>query len=83
MTKTKPPQKPKPKFITVGEAAQEANKSVAMIRRYCQTGRIQGALKFGSTWVIPAAEWLQFRTKLAKFKPGRPGKSAKLKVRLR
>jgi excisionase family DNA binding protein len=39
-------------FLTVPEAAQRLNRSVAWVRRLCQQGRIR-AIKAGRDWLIP------------------------------
>ncbi len=41
-------------YITVREAAQRWKISVRLTQQYCIDGRIQGAVKFGGAWAIPA-----------------------------
>ena len=41
------------KYITVREAAQKWNISQRLVQQYCVDGRIEGAVKFGSSWAIP------------------------------
>ncbi len=41
-------------YITVRDAAQKWNISERLVQKYCATGRIAGAKKFGTSWVIPA-----------------------------
>ena len=41
-------------YITVRDAAQKWNISERLVQKYCAMGRIEGAKKFGASWVIPA-----------------------------
>lgn len=41
-------------YITVKEAAEKWNLKVRTIQEMCVSGRIQGAVKFGKNWAIPA-----------------------------
>ena len=41
-------------YITVRDAAQNWNISERLVQKYCAMGRIEGAKKFGTSWVIPA-----------------------------
>ena len=41
-------------YITVPEYATLHNKKPAIVRRFCQNGRIIGAIQKGNTWLIPA-----------------------------
>lgn len=41
-------------FMTVPEFAELHGKQVAIVRRMCQNGRIDGAVQKGKTWLIPA-----------------------------
>ena len=41
-------------YITVKEAAEKWNLKVRTIQEMCVSGRIQGAVKFGKSWAIPA-----------------------------
>ena len=41
-------------FITVQEYATMHGKKPAIVRRFCQNGRIYGAVQKGKTWLIPA-----------------------------
>ena len=41
-------------YITVRDAAQKWNISERLVQKYCAMGRIEGAKKFGTSWVIPA-----------------------------
>ncbi len=40
-------------YITVREAAQKWNISERLVQKYCVTGRVAGAKKFGNAWGIP------------------------------
>ena len=42
------------KYITVKEAGEKWNLKVRTIQEMCVSGRIQGAVKFGKSWAIPA-----------------------------
>ena len=41
-------------YITVKEAAEKWNLKARTIQEMCVSGRIQGAVKFGKSWAIPA-----------------------------
>ena len=41
-------------YITVKEAGEKWNLKVRTIQEMCVSGRIQGAVKFGKSWAIPA-----------------------------
>lgn len=41
------------KLVTAAEYAKLHDKQSAIIRRFCQAGRIDGAIKKGKTWLIP------------------------------
>ncbi len=40
-------------FVTVKEYANIHGKQPAIVRRFCQAGRIVGAIQKGKTWLIP------------------------------
>ena len=40
-------------YMTVYDAAQKWNTSERLVQKYCASGRIAGAEKFGSSWRIP------------------------------
>ena len=40
-------------FITAKEAAMILNRTSDYIRKLCASGQLQGAYKFGATWIIP------------------------------
>jgi excisionase family DNA binding protein len=41
-------------YITVKEAGEKWNLKERTIQEMCVSGRIQGAVKFGKSWAIPA-----------------------------
>ena len=41
-------------YITVRNAAKKWNISDRLVQKYCSSGRIEGAEKFGKSWLIPA-----------------------------
>ena len=41
-------------YLTVREAAQKWSVSQRLVQRYCAQGRIDGAKKLGTSWLIPA-----------------------------
>jgi len=41
------------KYLTVAEYAELHGKQTAIIRRFCQNGRISGVVQKGKTWLIP------------------------------
>lgn len=41
------------KYITVKEAAEQWDISERMVRKYCDQGKIEGAIHAGNLWVIP------------------------------
>ena len=40
-------------IVTVTQAAEELGVKPVRVRQLCQQGRVKGAEKLGSTWVIP------------------------------
>lgn len=40
-------------YITVREAAEKWQISPRLVQKYCAAGRLQGAKKFGVSWLIP------------------------------
>lgn len=58
-------------LLSVSEVAQRLNLSIAMVRRYCQQGRIE-AYKIGRDWVIPESSIEKFKQEPRKV--GKPGK---------
>ncbi len=43
------------KYLTISEYAKLHEKQPTSVRRMCQTGRIDGAIIKGKTWLIPAS----------------------------
>ena len=41
-------------YITVRQAAEKWDISPRLVQKYCAQGRIEGARKFGASWVLPA-----------------------------
>lgn len=41
-------------YLTVAEFAEQHGKQIAIVRRMCQNGRIEGAIQKGKSWLIPA-----------------------------
>ncbi len=41
-------------YITVRQAAERWDISQRLVQKYCAEGRIEGARKFGASWVLPA-----------------------------
>ena len=59
------------------ETAKRWNVSIRQIQTLCKEGRIEGAVKFGTTWAIPKNAPKPTRT--GKLKPGRkPKKDSEL-----
>ena len=57
------------------EAAKAWNISPRQVQRLCKDGRVEGAVKFGTTWAIPKDARKPTRT--GRLKPGRKTGSAK------
>ena len=60
-------------YIKVDDAAARWDVSSRHVQRLCIEGRIEGAVKFGTTWAIP--ENAPKPTRTGKLKPGRKTKS--------
>ena len=60
-------------YIKVDEAAVMWDVSERHVQRLCIEGRIEGAVKFGTTWAIP--ENAPKPTRTGKLKPGRKPKT--------
>jgi len=56
-------------YIRAETVAQQWNVSKRHVQRLCLDGRIEGAVKFGTTWAIPESALKPTRT--GQFKPGR------------
>ena len=42
------------RYLTVPEFAELHGRQIAIVRRMCQNGRIEGAIQKGKAWLIPA-----------------------------
>ena len=56
-------------YVQAEEIAKQWNVSTRQVQRLCDEGRVDGAVKFGKMWVIPADAPKPTRT--GKLKPGR------------
>ena len=56
-------------YMQAETAAEQWNISIRQVQYLCKTGRIKGAVKFGTTWAIP--ENAEKPTRTGKLKPGR------------
>jgi len=63
-------------YIKVDEAAVMWDVSERHVQRLCIEGRIEGAVKFGTTWAIP--ENAPKPTRTGKLKPGRKSKTSEV-----
>ncbi|MCL2517187.1 MAG: helix-turn-helix domain-containing protein [Oscillospiraceae bacterium] len=63
-------------YIQAEEAAKRWNISIRQIQNLCKTGRIDGAVKFGTTWAVP--ETAEKPTRTGKGKPGRKTKTSEV-----
>jgi excisionase family DNA binding protein len=59
-------------YIKAEEAAKRWNVSLRHVQRLCTERRIDGAVKFGTTWAIP--ENIPKPTRTGELKPGRKPK---------
>ena len=50
-------------FITAKEAAVILNRTSDYIRKLCANGELEGASKFGATWIIPKSSVENFSPK--------------------
>lgn len=57
--------------MTVAQAAQALGLSVAMVRRYVQTGRMKGERIGARVWLIPKEEVGRWKGGAERLKPGR------------
>ena len=55
------------KYITANEAAKIIKKTSDYVRKLCANGEIEGAIKFGSAWIIPREAIEKFPPKLRGF----------------
>ena len=56
-------------YIQANEIAKRWGISMRQVQTLCQSGRIDGTIKFGNTWAIP--ENAPKPTRTGKLKPGR------------
>ncbi len=59
-------------YVQSEELAERWNVSARQIQMLCKAGKIEGAVKFGTTWAIPEGAVKPTRT--GKLKPGRKPK---------
>jgi hypothetical protein len=64
-------------YIRADEAAKRWDVSLRQVQRLCDEGRIEGAIKFGTTWAIP--DTAEKPTRTGKAKPGRKPKADEVK----
>jgi hypothetical protein len=60
-------------YVQANEIAKRWGVSMRQVQTLCQSGRIDGAIKFGNTWAIPENASKPTRT-ATKGKPGRKPK---------
>jgi hypothetical protein len=60
-------------YVRVEKFADEWNISIRQVQILCKAGKIDGAIKFGTTWAIPEDAVKPTRT--GKLKPGRKPKT--------
>ena len=60
-------------YVQAEEIAKRWNITIRQVQRLCVSGRIEGAVKFGTTWAIPENAPKPTRT-AANGKPGRKPK---------
>ena len=56
-------------YVQADKIAKKWNVSIRQIQTLCKDGRVEGAVKFGTTWAIPKNATKPTRT--GKAKPGR------------
>ena len=56
----------KEEYVTAIQASEIIGKSINLIAKLCQSGRLPGAEKIGNTWLIP-------RASVESYAPGRRG----------
>jgi hypothetical protein len=59
-------------YVKAEELAERWNVSARQVQMLCKAGKIDGAVKFGTTWAIP--EGAAKPTRTGKLKPGRKTK---------
>ena len=60
-------------FVQAEEIAERWNVSIRQVQILCKAGKIDGVVKFGTTWAIPEDAVKPTRT--GKLKPGRKPKA--------
>ena len=60
-------------YIRADELAKRWDIALRQVQSFCKNGMIEGAIKFGNTWAIPANA--QKPTRTGKLKPGRKPKT--------
>lgn len=63
-------------YVQAEEVAKRWDISIRQIQYLCKNGRIDGAVKFGTTWAIP--ENAAKPTRTGKEKPGRKPKKSEV-----
>ena len=61
-------------YVKAEEISKQWNISIRQVQTLCKDGRIDGAVKFGTTWAIPENAVKPTRT--GKLKPGRKPKTS-------
>ena len=61
-------------YVKAEEITKQWNISIRQVQTLCKNGRIDGAIKFGTTWAIPENAVKPTRT--GKLKPGRKPKTS-------
>ncbi|MDR1677677.1 MAG: DNA-binding protein [Deltaproteobacteria bacterium] len=61
-------------YVRAEDLTKKWNVTVRQIQMLCKAGKIDGAVKFGTTWAIP--EDALKPTRSTKFKPGRKPKKS-------
>ena len=59
-------------YVRAEELAERWDISLRRVQAFCKEGRLEGAIKFGTTWAIPKDAKKPTRT--GKLKPGRKTK---------
>ena len=63
-------------YLRAEDLVEKWNVTTRQIQMLCKSGKIDGAIKFGTTWAIPENTIKPTRT--TQFKPGRKPKASKL-----
>lgn len=59
---------PRPRLLTLGEAAQRSGRPVELLREWCATGRIEGE-RLGGRWLVPESTLEAIRSMPTAFVP--------------